>query len=46
MTLKSDQVSDCCFMSSEQYFSHIMVRTNNIQWDDNDDVIFGLDKHT
>ena len=32
-------------MPSEQYFSHIMVRTSYILCDDDDDVYFVLDQH-
>jgi len=27
-------VSDCCFSSNEQFFSHILAKTSYIWWDD------------
>ena len=37
-------VSDCCLVPTQQFFSHIMVRTSYIWWDD-DDICFVLDQH-
>jgi len=37
-------VSDCCSTPIQQFFSYIMARTGNNQWDD-DDVRFVLDQH-
>ena len=35
-------VSDCCLTPNEQFFSNIMVRTSNLQWND-DNVRYALD---
>ena len=37
-------VSYFCLTQYEQFFSYIMARTSNIQWDDND-IRFVLDQH-
>jgi hypothetical protein len=40
----SEWVSDCCLMPTKQFFSYIMARTVNFQWDD-DEVRFVLDQN-
>jgi hypothetical protein len=40
----SEWVSDCCLTPIQQFFSYIMARQVNFQWDD-DEVRFVLDQH-
>jgi hypothetical protein len=37
-------VSDCCLTPTHQFFSYIMAKKVNFQWDD-DEVLFVIDQH-
>jgi len=40
----SEWVSDCCLTPTQKFFSYIMARTINFQWND-DEVRFVLEEH-